>query len=273
MKIGILSKRTTMFTGKMKDYLENKGNKVKIYTAENLCINESLFENDFYVMKSKQLIFLYAGYYLVANDIPVIPNPEISHKHKDRLEAHFLIKNANLLYPQIYLGTLEALKNNLKPTDFPLITKPLMGSGSIGVKVVNSFEDLNSIANEIIYLEKFIKGTHYIVYFIDNEICTLEKLPLKNEHSKMKKMDTSNDIEDVIMKWKTKYDLLFGHLDIVREEKTKKLFVVDPGSFPEFSNWQCSGNPVSKICNLILGEYRKLKNEHLKVGEIEGISK
>jgi len=222
MKIGILSKRTTMFTGKMKDFFENLGNSVKIYTAENLCVNNSLFENDFYIMKSKQLNFLYAGYYLVENNIVVIPNPEISRKHKDRLEAHFLIKNANLFYPQIYLGTLEALQNNLKETDFPLITKPLMGSGSKGVKIINSFKDLNSLKNDVIYLEQFINGTHYIVYFISDEICSLEKLPLKNEHSKMKKINTTKDIEEVVIKWKTKYNLLFGHLDIVREEKTNK---------------------------------------------------
>ena len=58
MKIGILSKRTQMITGKIKEYLEKKGHNVKIYSAENLCINESLFENDFYILKSKKLFFL-----------------------------------------------------------------------------------------------------------------------------------------------------------------------------------------------------------------------
>jgi hypothetical protein len=57
MKIGILSKRTTMLTGKMKQYYENKGINVVIYTLDNLNINESLFSNDFYILKSKNLFF------------------------------------------------------------------------------------------------------------------------------------------------------------------------------------------------------------------------
>ena len=52
---------------------------------------------------------------------------------------------------------------------------------------------------------------------------------------------------------------MFGHLDIVREESNNKLYVVDPGSFPEFSNWKCSISPVESICKLILEKYENLK--------------
>ena len=57
MKIGILSKRKTMFTGKIKNFLENKGFTVTVYTLENLAINENLLNNDFYILKSKNLFF------------------------------------------------------------------------------------------------------------------------------------------------------------------------------------------------------------------------
>jgi hypothetical protein len=262
MKIGILSKRTGYFTGKLKLFYESKGYNVKIYTKENLCIDESLLENDLYILKSKhQIPFIYAGYYIEANNIPVIPNPEISHKHKNRLEAYLLIKNAGLLYPHFYYGILKALINNLTENDFPLLLKPIASSGSRGVKIINTFRDIGVNSNEILYLEKFIEGTHYTVYFIDNEICTLEKLPLKNEHSDMIKRDTPNEILEIILKWKNSYNLLFGHLDIVKEKNTGKLFVVDPGSFPEFTNWKCGGDPVSKIGNLILREVKKLKKK------------
>lgn len=260
MNIGILLKKKDMFPKKLKKLLENKGHNVKFYTAENLSINESLLENDFYILKSKKLIFLYAGFYLTANNIPVIPNPDISYKHKNRLEAHFLIKKINLLIPDFYYCTLETLKKRFKPNNFPLILKPLMGSGSVGVRKINSFEDLNSMNEKVIYLEQFINGTHYLVYFIGNEICTLEKLPLENESSDMIKIETSNDIKKIVMKWKNSYDLLFGHLDIIREKKTNKLYIVDQGSFPTFYNWKCPEEPVIKICDLILKEYNRIKN-------------
>jgi len=88
------------------------------------------------------------------------------------------------------------------------------------------------------------------------------KAPLANEHMDMEKVDTPYDIRKIITKWRYSFlnKQLFGHLDIVREESSRKLYIVDPGSFPEFTNWKCSGDPVSKIGNLILKEYKKLKN-------------
>jgi len=109
-------------------------------------------------------------------------------------------------------------------------------------------------------MEKYIEGTHYTVYFIGDEICAMEKIPLANEHSEMIKRELSKEIKQIILNWKNKYNILFGHLDIVKEKNTNKHFVVDTGSFPEFTNWKCSGDPVSLIGNLILKEYWNLKN-------------
>ena len=52
---------------------------------------------------------------------------------------------------------------------------------------------------------------------------------------------------------------MFGHLDIVREDSTNNLFIVDPGTFPEFSNWKCKIDPVSEVCDLILENFEKTK--------------
>lgn len=259
MKIGILSKRTTMFAGKLKKNLENKGFVVTIYTLENLIINENLLNNDFYILKSKNLFFLYAGYYLEANNIPVIPKPHVSFIQKNRIESHFLMKRIGILTPEIYLGTVDTLKNEL--SEYPYILKPIMGSGSRGVQIIRSNEDLKISNNRILYLERYIKGSHYNVYFINNEICTLIKPPLSHEHVDMKKIETPDDIRDLIKKWRSFFngDLLFGHLDIVREEPSNKLYVVDPGSFPEFTNWKCKASPVEAICNLIINKFKSIQ--------------
>ena len=262
MKIGILSKRKTMFTGKLKENLENRGFTVKIYTLENLIINENLLNNDFYILKSKNLFFLYAGYYLEANDIPVIPKPEVSFIQKNRIHSNFLMKKIGILTPEIYLGTLETFRNEL--SEYPYILKPIMGSGSKGVKIIRSNEDFKMVNDKILYLEKYIKGVHYNVYFIDDSICTLIKPPLSDEHVEMKKIDTPDDVEKLIKKWKSYFngDVLFGHLDIVREEFSDKLYVVDPGSFPEFTNWKCIGSPVDKICNIILNQVEMTRSQN-----------
>jgi len=126
MNIGILSKRTTNFAGKIKQYYENKGFNVTIYTLENLAINETLFKNDFYILKSKNLFFLYAGFFLEANNIPVIPNPQVTFKQKNRIQSHFLLEKAGLLTPRFYFGTSDTLINKLDSNTFPLILKQIM---------------------------------------------------------------------------------------------------------------------------------------------------
>ncbi|MFX1529831.1 MAG: ATP-grasp domain-containing protein [Promethearchaeota archaeon] len=264
MKIGILSKRKTMFTGNLKNLLENRGFTVKIYTLENLNINENLLNNDFYILKSKNLFFLYAGYYLEANNIQVIPKPEVSFIQKNRIRSNFLMKKIGILTPEIYLGTLNTFK--IKLDEYPYILKPIMGSGSKGVKLIRSIEDFGINNNKILYVEKYIKGVHYNVYFIGDSICTLIKPPLSDEHVDMKKIDTPDDIENIINKWKSyfKGDVLFGHLDIVREGLTNNLYVVDPGSFPEFTNWKCDGSPVEKVCNIILDQVEITRNFNTK---------
>ncbi len=261
MNIGILSKRTTNFTAKIRSYYEQEGYSVKIYTKKNLSINDSLMENDFFILKSKQLQFLYAGYFLEANNIPVIPNTEISFKCKNRIEAAFLSKALGFNSPQIFLGTFEAIKQELDKSYFPLLSKPIMGSGSRGVKLINSFKDFKKVNKNILYLEKFIVGVHYIVYFINDNICVCEKKPLVGEHTPVILIKTPSDIRDIILTWKKKYSLLFGHLDMVRETKTDKLYVVDVGSFPEFSNWKCKDDPVSMVGDIIIKRYETIRNK------------
>jgi len=260
MKIGILSKRKGHFAGEIQKYLEIKGHEVKIFTANNLDVNEMLLNRDFYILKSKHLLYLYAGYFLEANMIPVIPNTNISYIHKNRVESYFSMKKLGLLCPKIYMGTFKTLKSQLQESSFPLISKPMYGSGSKGVKVYNSLQDFNVPTDKYLYLENYIKGTHYLAYFIENEICICKKRPLSNEHQDTELIESDKEIEKYLIKWKEKYNLLFGHLDLVRETNTNKLYVVDAGTFPEFSNWKRDTDPTSKICDLILKQYRVLKN-------------
>jgi len=227
MKIGILSKRKGNFAGEIQKYLEIKGHEVKILTANDLNINDMLLNRDLYILKSKHLLYLYAGYFLC---------------------------------PNIFMGTFKTLKSQLQESNFPLISKPMHGSGSRGVKVYHSLQDFNVSIEDYLYLENFIKGTHYLAYFIENEICICKKRPLSNEHQDTELIESDKDIEKYLIKWKEKNNLLFGHLDLVRETNTNKLFVVDAGTFPEFSNWKHDTDPTSKICDLILKEYRILKN-------------
>lgn len=251
MNIGILSKRTTTLAGRMKQYYEGLGHDVTIYTADNLRIDETLLKHDFFILKSKRLIYLYAGFYIKAHDVPIFPDPDLTYNHKYRIDAHYLIQQAGLRSANFYLGTTEVIKNLLS-RESPLVSKSLMDSGSKDVKFINSSKDLLTLDENVVYFEEKINGTHYLMYFIDDEISVSEKPPLSNEHAPMTEIVPSQDMIEIIKKWKDYHDIPFGHLDVIKEDSTNNIYVVDPGCFPEFSNWKRGDDPCPKICNIIL---------------------
>jgi hypothetical protein len=53
---------------------------------------------------------------------------------------------------------------------------------------------------------------------------------------------------------------MFGHLDLIRESSSDMLYIVDVGTFPEFSNWKGNINPVKSIGDLILNKYNMIKS-------------
>ena len=251
-----------MFAGDLSHYLQSKGHIVKIYTLSNLNINEELLNNDLFILKSKQLFFLYAGYFIESNNLPIYPNPEMAYKNKNRIEAFFLIKQADLLSPNIYLGMKEVLNQNLPYNLESFIQKPIMSSGSKRIKIINHPDDIEAEEDEVVYLERFIKGTHYLAYFIRDDILVYEKEPLANEHAPVKEIEITKALQEIILKWKNTHGILFGHLDLVKENNTNKIYIVDTGCFPEFSHWKCNTDAVQSIGDLILNQHL-IRNEKI----------
>jgi len=136
----------------------------------------------------------------------------------------------------------------------------LTGSGGEGIKVIDSIKNFNPEDKKIFFFEQFIEGTHYNVTFIGDEVCTCVKPPLCPNNKEMDMISTPKDIEETVLKWKRAHDILFGHLDIVREQETDKLYIVDPGAFPQFSSWKYDKNPAPKICALILKRLKQIKS-------------
>lgn len=257
MRIGILSKREGNFTGKLRLYLQSKGHEVRIYTLKNLNINQELLDNDFFILKSKQLFFLYAGYFIESNNIPIYPSTEIAFKHKNRIEAYFLIKKTGMLGPNVYLGTKEILTRNLSYNSGSYIQKPIMSSGSKGVKVITKSDDIEAEIGEIVYLEDYINGIHYLTYFIDNDVLVFEKKPLADEHAPVKEIELTDELKSLVIKWKNKNELLFGHLDLVKEKSSNNNYIVDIGCFPEFTHWKDNVDAVNSIGDLLLDFYHR----------------
>ncbi len=263
MRIGILTKKTDeeSFIGKLVKSLQSKGHVIELRDESSISIDTSLMHNDFYVLKSKGLIFLYAAFYLINNKIPVFPDPYLTFKHKDRIEAYYLIKNIHLKTPKFYVGTPSVLKVKLSDKDFPLVLKSMMGSGSKGIIMITKRAALDSLPSEkIFYFQEYISGSHYLVYFIEDELSVLNKPPFSNEHVSMEAVSLEKDVIDVVNKWKREYELPYGHLDMVREENSENLYIVDVGCFPDFTNWKGKGNAVDMISAIISEKIEKAKS-------------
>ncbi|MHA1764613.1 MAG: ATP-grasp domain-containing protein [Promethearchaeota archaeon] len=261
MQIGIFIKNTkkTSFSWKLKEFLENHDYIIELIDERKLNINSILKDNDFIILKSKSFLFLQAAFYLEQIHVPVFPDPIIAFKHRDRIEAYYLIKNLNLNTPPFYMGTMKTIEKKLNKDDFPIILKPLMSSGSKGIQLIKSKEMLNLNSDKICYFQKFIKGTHYLAYFIQDEACLLEKPPLSDEHAPMKQVPLDIEVQKIIKLWKTVYDISFGHLDLIKEEKTNIYYIVDVGCFPEFTNWRGKNTADELIGKIILNKIKQVK--------------
>lgn len=259
MRIGLLSKKTGVetFIYNLSKFLEKRGYTIELISENNLTIDNTLNRNDFYILKSKSLIYLYAAFFAEKLQIPVFPDPKLALKHKDRIESYYLIKNLNLKTPKFYMGTPEILKRRLKDENYPIILKPIMGSGSRGIKVVKTKNEFNSVSKKLYYFQEYISGIHYLVYFIRNETCILKKPPFSNEHVPMELISPQKDILEIVKKWRNACDHPFGHLDMVRDENTNELYIVDVGCFPEFSNWKGKNHAIELVGEIILNTIKK----------------
>ena len=262
MNIGILSKKETGLVEKIKSNLESKQKKVNIYTSKNLFLNGSLLNNDFFILKSKKKLFLYAAYYIESHKIPVFPNPTLCYHCRHRILADSLAKNAGLKRPNIFFGTLGMLKKQLEPHMFPFILKSVMSSGGLGIKIIDSIEDLDK-TEDIIYLEKIIEGKHYSIHFIEDDIMLFEKTPFSQGIKKS--IPPTEDFIELISNWRKffKEGLFFGHLDVVRENNTDELYVVDIGTFPQFKNWENGIDPAARIANIIIEQIKSKKKNSI----------
>ncbi len=248
MKIAVMTKKRWGFFEKFERILKGKGHTVQALDLSNLVIDQRFLEYDLVVLKSKQLFFLYAGFYAKSHGIPVIPDPEMCQKISNRLEFPFVARKAGISTPNFYVGFPDTLEHQLSEDHFPLVLKRIVGTGSKGVEMVSSMDELTFNDNRFLYLEEYISGQHLLVFFIDEEIAVFEKEPFVNEHHPVKLLPLDSDIEDTVRRWRKETGLRFGHLDLIRECGTGGLVLVDPGAFPQFLHWKGAPEMVARIC-------------------------
>ena len=95
-----------------------------------------------------------------------------------------------------------------------------------------------------------VKGTHYEIDFIGDEIMMFEKEPLVHETKGVMETSVPPTVVEIVETFKNRTDLILGDLDIVIGDE---IWIVDPGTFPNFQNVP---HAAGKVGNILLGKIR-----------------
>jgi len=162
---------------------------------------------------------------------------KISNQNADHMENFFIIEqNTNL----------NELTRQIK---YPMIIKPVDGSGSKGVHKISSYNDLQSYSTEAIsfskqklaYLEEFIEGKEYgvesvvyngIIYVlcIMNKDMTEPPIYAELGHSVPSDLENESLVVDVVKKTIKTLGINFGAVNMDVLIKDNNVFVIDIGA-------------------------------------------
>ncbi|WLO87194.1 ATP-grasp domain-containing protein (plasmid) [Pantoea agglomerans] len=102
------------------------------------------------------------------------PDPVAISSCRDKLMQKKLCKKLKIKTPQSEILTREVWLT--KKIDFPVILKPRTGTGSSGVFLAYSKDEIKKYAGEEFLIEEFIKGQEYSIEIFDAEvICVVKK--------------------------------------------------------------------------------------------------
>lgn len=123
---------------------------------------------------------------------------------KDKLKTCIWLKENNLNYPKYADGEKkQEIESLIKEVGFPIIAKPKVGKGSIGIYIINTGEELEKILNKEEYIFQEYLGS-------ENE-----------EYTVACYMDRKKTLQDfIVMKRKLKYGTTFM-AEIVNDEEIK----------------------------------------------------
>jgi len=164
-----------------------------------------------------------------------------------------------------------SVPNNID--EFPLIAKPVTGSASKGIIILNNQQDLNALNDKENYLiQKFIKGKEYSVdaYISVRDFQIISIVPrerLETQGGESIKSITIKNLELISFSEKTiSKSKLLGPitLQILQEEKTGKLFFMEIN--PRFggavlNSIEAGADSTMYLINDYLGE-KNIRNDN-----------
>lgn len=254
MKVALLSEKNNAFRAALCDVMREHNHTVDVYSGEFLEA-ANLEGYDLAVLKTKKPKFLAAAHRAKGHGVRVIPDPVVAEEIRNRVLCDRLMQKAGIPCPPSIYEKQGKLFQDM-PQDFlPAVKKPLMSSGGRGIELIEGIQDLASPedASEPIYLQQLILGTHFVVYFIGEDIYAFQKTAhVGTDTGDVAPVPVWDDLRHVVNSFKKATGLKWGDLDVVVSDNTRDTYSVDPGSFPSFKLIPKSPNDIAlQIVSLI----------------------
>lgn len=140
-----------------------------------------------------------------SDDIKSLLDSELSNKLVLSSREVYKITENKILC-RAFLDNLEVLIPKQYPKEFPMIVKPIMGTGSKDTVKVNTQEELNFYLKKDMFYEEFIEGIEYTVDgvsdFDGKMICCLPRIRIEKRGGLATKCITekNQELEDQVKK-------------------------------------------------------------------------
>ena len=283
MDVKILTKKHENFSKPLKEEFISRGLSASSIVPD-MFSNINIMDADLVILKSKTKSILRIAAVAWGQGMAVIPDPHTALVIRDRCLTLSFLAQKGLLTPARSVGNPKLLGQTLPESFFPAIQKPLMSSGSVGIKIYETLEEfrdsfstemkdkvdvplhyeIENHPNGLYYLEKLIEGEHYLSYFIGDKVKVHKKKPFASEKGVSAEVVDAPNVEKLTLAYKKATGLLLGDLDLVIPyEKPDDIVIVDPGSFPSFMPWP---EAPKLVADEILGWYSKARNIPRTIG-------
>lgn len=205
----------------------------------NATVDHTILDYDILILKSKMPIFLCAGFLAKFHGKKVVPDPLVAHRLRNRWEAEIWLRRMGIKVPPAMVAHRDILEKECEEAFFPAIAKPIMGSMSQGVNIIQERSNLKDLVGKgPFYLQKKVEGIHYEVDFILDTIYMMEKDAMVHQ-TRGAPLDTIPEkVKDIVRTYRKETGLMIGDMDVVLGDE---VWVVDPGTFPSFSGIEEAG--------------------------------
>lgn len=216
-----------------------------------------VIDPEIYILSRYREVFKEQGITVMVSDERVL---DICH---NKVNMNSFLKNHNILHPKTYIKLSEVKQDiSNKTIDFPLIVKPIKGSGSVKTNIAYSEDELAVYFSDGMMIQEAINGQEYGIDVLNDlggkPISCVIKKKISMRSGETDKALTVKDkkIKELAIRLATNLKHI-GNLDFDILVNENGIYVIDlnprfGGGYP--ATHEAGGQHLRKIIQMVSGE-------------------